>query len=178
MATVITKSGDSIVTTVDGEVTNVQSIRREDNVISVVPSSDFGEVFNIVREISTGNIIVYYDSSFVTIEPTNLTGAEIVALLEALGAGNRLSHSKLDDVGASDHHTKYTDAAAVTAAKTVKLDDFTAPDDNTDLDFSTSKHGLVPKGTNIGDFLKDDGTWSTVTAGTSAEQALAFALMT
>lgn len=37
-----------------------------------------------------------------------------------------------------------------------------APEDNTDLDFSTSLHGLVPKGTNTGDFLKDDGSWSTL----------------
>lgn len=32
------------------------------------------------------------------------TGAEIVALLEALAAGARLSHNYLDDVGADDHH--------------------------------------------------------------------------
>lgn len=106
MATVITKEGDSIITTIDGEVTNVQSIRREDNVISVTPSASYEEVFNIVREVATGNIIVFYDSDSVTIEPTNLTGAEIVALLEALGLGGRLSHTKLDDVGASDHHAQ------------------------------------------------------------------------
>jgi len=41
-----------------------------------------------------------------------------------------------------------------------KLDDLAAPDDNTDLDFSTAKHGLVPKGTDIGHFLRDDGTWA------------------
>lgn len=41
----------------------------------------------------------------------------------------------------------------------IKLDDLAAPDDNTDLDFDTSKHGLVPKGTDVGDFLKDDGSW-------------------
>ena len=45
-----------------------------------------------------------------------------------------------------------------------KLDDLGPPDDNTDLDFSTSTHGLVPKGTNTGNFLKDDGTWETVDA--------------
>ena len=45
-------------------------------------------------------------------------------------------------------------------ADAIKLDDLAAPEDNTDLDFSTSLHGLVPKGTNTVDFLKDDGTWS------------------
>jgi len=44
------------------------------------------------------------------------TGAEIIALLEALTVGNRLSHTKLDDVGASDHHSKYTNAEAKAAA--------------------------------------------------------------
>lgn len=45
------------------------------------------------------------------------TGAEIVTLLEALGVGSRLSHTKLDDISASDHHAKYTDAEALTQAK-------------------------------------------------------------
>ena len=43
------------------------------------------------------------------------------------------------------HHAKYTDTEAVTQAKTVKLDDFTAPDDNTDLDATGTAHGLFPK---------------------------------
>jgi len=33
------------------------------------------------------------------------------------------------------------------------------------LDFSTSLHGLVPKGVNLGKFLKDDGTWDTPAGG-------------
>jgi len=48
----------------------------------------------------------------------------------------------------------------------IKLDDLATPDDNTDLDFSTSLHGLVPKGTNTGtDFLCDDGSWTTPAGG-------------
>ena len=59
-----------------------------------------------------------------------------------------------------------------------KLDDLAAPDDNTDLNASTTAHGLCPKGTNTGtQFLKDDLTWDTpagtvtygVTAGTACE---------
>lgn len=56
-------------------------------------------------------------------------------------------------------------ADAADYAGVLKLDDCAAPDDNTDLDFSTTKHGLVPKGTNVGDFLKDDGTWDTPASG-------------
>lgn len=32
--------------------------------------------------------------------------------------------------------------------------------DNTNNNVSTSAHGFVPKGTNVGNFLKDDGTWA------------------
>jgi len=34
--------------------------------------------------------------------------------------------------------------------------------DNTTNDVSTAKHGFVPKGTDVGSFLKDDGTWGAV----------------
>lgn len=37
--------------------------------------------------------------------------------------------------------------------------------DNTTNDFSTTKHGYVPKGTNTGKFLKDDGTWAAIPGG-------------
>lgn len=37
--------------------------------------------------------------------------------------------------------------------------------DNTTQDFSTTKHGYVPKGTNVGNYLKDDGTWAAVSSG-------------
>jgi hypothetical protein len=37
--------------------------------------------------------------------------------------------------------------------------------DITTNNFSTTKHGFVPKGTNIGNFLKDDGTWATPSSG-------------
>jgi len=37
--------------------------------------------------------------------------------------------------------------------------------DITTNNFTTSKHGFVPKGTNAGNFLKDDGTWAAVSGG-------------
>lgn len=39
--------------------------------------------------------------------------------------------------------------------------------DITTNNFTTSKHGFVPKGTNVGKFLKDDGTWGTPASGSS-----------
>jgi hypothetical protein len=53
-----------------------------------------------------------------------------------------------------------TDTNTTYSAGDFKLDDLGTPDDNSDLNFSTSAHGLVPKGTNTGNFLKDDGTWA------------------
>lgn len=43
------------------------------------------------------------------------------------------------------HHARYTDAEAKAQAEAAKLDDHAAPDDNTDLDATASKHGLMPK---------------------------------
>jgi len=40
---------------------------------------------------------------------------------------------------------KYTDLEAKAQAEAAKLDDHAAPDDNTDLDASAAKHGLMPK---------------------------------
>ncbi len=37
--------------------------------------------------------------------------------------------------------------------------------DNTTNNFSTTKHGFVPKGPNTGKFLKDDGTWDSIPGG-------------
>ncbi|GAI31601.1 unnamed protein product, partial [marine sediment metagenome] len=58
------------------------------------------------------------------------------------------------------HHTRYTNAEAVAAAKTVKLDDFATPDDNADLNASTTRHGLFKKLDNsINHFLNGKGNW-------------------
>lgn len=44
-----------------------------------------------------------------------------------------------------------------------KLDDLAAPDDNTDLDVSTSAHGLIPKlSNNSGQYLDGVGTWKQI----------------
>lgn len=59
---------------------------------------------------------------------------------------------------ASTHQSGGTDA--------IKIDDLAAPDDNTDLDASTTKHGLMmkfPGGTS--NFLRSDGTFSAPAGG-------------
>jgi len=73
-----------------------------------------------------------------------LDTAAPVKIGEANAIGSSHSFSRADHVH-EKHHARYTDAEAVTAAKTVKLDDFTVPDDTTDLDATAAKHGLMPK---------------------------------
>lgn len=71
-------------------------------------------------------------------------------------------------VHASTHQTGGSDA--------VKIDDLAAGDDNTDLNVSTTKHGLTPKvAGSDGDVLTKSGTaavWSTSTAGSVATDAI------
>jgi hypothetical protein len=47
--------------------------------------------------------------------------------------------------------------------------------DITTNNFTTSKHGFVPKGTNAGNYLKDDGTWAAVSGGGGAGSNVTFA---
>lgn len=51
-----------------------------------------------------------------------------------------------------------------------KLDDLTAPDDNTDLNASTTKHGLMMKypASGGGNFLAENGTWAVPPGGSAA----------
>ena len=50
-------------------------------------------------------------------------------------------------------------------AQAIKLDDFASPDDNTDLNATTSAHGLCPKGSgSAAEFLRGDLTWGTPAA--------------
>lgn len=54
----------------------------------------------------------------------------------------------------------------VAQVKATKLDDFAAPDDNTDLNASTSKHGLLKKlGGGTTNYLRADGTWAQPAGG-------------
>jgi hypothetical protein len=50
-----------------------------------------------------------------------------------------------------------------TYAEGIKLDDLSAPEDNTDLDVSITSHGLCPKAPNDRDkFLRGDGNWAAI----------------
>ncbi len=70
-------------------------------------------------------------------------------------------------------------SALKTYMQGIKLDDLTAPDDNTDLDATTSSHGLLPKlGGGTTNFLRADGSWSAPSGGQPVPTTGSFAVGT
>ena len=65
--------------------------------------------------------------------------------------------------------TTVSSTALGAQASPVKLDDHAAPDDNTDLNASATKHGLLPKLSNVAtEFLTGTGTWAVPAGGAGA----------
>jgi hypothetical protein len=78
--------------------------------------------------------------------------------------GDEISVAGLSGLLADDQHV--LDAEVITAAETIKLDDFATPDDNTDLDASISRHGLLPKlSNNDTQYLNGVGGYTTPAGG-------------
>ena len=66
------------------------------------------------------------------------------------------------ELHAQDHKTRHHSGGG----DAVQLDNLAAPDDNTDLNASTSKHGLLLKlGGGTTNFLRADGTWAAPAGG-------------
>lgn len=79
--------------------------------------------------------------------------------ISVAGLSGELADNQPPKAHASDHQSGGGDA--------IKLDDLSAPDDNTDLDASATKHGLLPKLSNvITEFLNGQGAWSAPAGGT------------
>jgi len=65
------------------------------------------------------------------------------------------------DVTASNAPQSHANSHASGQSDALKLDDLAAPDDNTDLDASSTAHGLLKKlDANTDHFLRGDGTWA------------------
>lgn len=85
------------------------------------------------------------------------TDGESAANLVPQANDARLSNARTPTAHATSHQSGGSDA--------IKLDDFAAPDDNTDLNASTTAHGLMqkyPGGTS--NFLRADGNFAAPTA--------------
>jgi hypothetical protein len=80
------------------------------------------------------------------------------ALQACAGNDSRLSDSRTPTAHASSHQ-------AGGGGDPIKLDDLAAPDDTTDLNATTEKHGLLLKlGGGTTNFLRGDGSWAAPTA--------------
>lgn len=91
------------------------------------------------------------------------------------GDGAQIDHGSLGGRTDDDHPIYYNQARgdaryaqlahaarhASGGADAIKIDDLAAGDDNTDLNASTTKHGLMQKYPNTAQALKGDGTWLT-----------------
>lgn len=72
------------------------------------------------------------------------------------------------------HHTSHESGGG----DAIKLDDLAAPDDNTDLNVSTTKHGLAPKAPNDATkFLRGDVTWAVPTFTETAYDVTSFSFL-
>lgn len=96
---------------------------------------------------STDNAIVRYNG-------TSGTSIQNSVVTIADSTGN------MAGVGTLNTHT-IPGGTGTFALTSTKLDDFGAPDDNTDLNATTSAHGLCPKlGGGTTNFLRADGSWA------------------
>jgi hypothetical protein len=75
---------------------------------------------------------------------------------------NHSHDATITDVSINDHHNRdHASAHGTGGADALKLDDLATPDDNTDLNASTSRHGLLKKLDNdTTHFMRGDGSWA------------------
>jgi hypothetical protein len=86
-----------------------------------------------------------------------------------LGVGLSMLGAVLDTVLSPVHHTQHEAGGS----DQIKLDDLALPDDTTDLDASTVRHGLLPKLTGTStQFLAGNGQWVTGPIGPVGPQGI------
>lgn len=79
-----------------------------------------------------------------------------------------VSDATLDTSSASRTPSSHASSHVSGGGDSIKLDDLATPDDNTDLNATTSLHGLLPKlGGGTTNFLRADGTWAAPPGGSS-----------
>jgi hypothetical protein len=89
--------------------------------------------------------------------------------LSVAGLSGLLADGQTPLAHAASHRTGGSDS--------IKLDDLAAPDDNTDLNASTSAHGLLRKlDGNTANFLRGDGAWAAPPAGSGGGNFVEVAL--
>lgn len=96
------------------------------------------------------------------------TGTQLAATISdfAAAALSAVTWSTLTGKPSTFEPTAHAASHQSGGSDPIKLDDLAAPDDNTDLDATTSAHGLLPKlGGGSTNFLRADGTWAAPPTG-------------
>jgi hypothetical protein len=101
----------------------------------------------------------------ITDSPHDLGGAEHVADTLA-NLNTKVTDATLDDSGDPRDPNAHASSHQSGGGDAIKLDDLAAPDDNTDLNATTSAHGLLPKlGGGTTNYLRADGSWAAPAGG-------------
>lgn len=120
--------------------------------------------------LTTQGMLLYRSSSALAALAADTAGKSL--LTQGAGANPVFgypSHNTLLNLTVGDSHTQYHNDARGDARYSLlahahdplKLDDLATPDDNTDLNVSTARHGLMPKLPNNAQVFRGDGTWQT-----------------
>ena len=105
-------------------------------------------------KVTTGNYII----------PVDVVGIDAVGNVNRVSASNGRTALGLGSLATQSGTFSGTSSGTNTGDQTISDATITTTDITTN-NFTTAKHGFVPKGTNVGNYLKDDGTWSTISAG-------------
>jgi hypothetical protein len=95
-------------------------------------------------------------------EKVSPVAADLVVIEDSADSNNK-KRAQVGNLPVPTHHTTHESGGG----DAIKLDDLAAPDDNTDLNATTSAHGLLsklPGGTT--NFLRADGSWAAPPGGT------------
>ncbi len=108
---------------------------------------------------------VYWDNTAGKWQSKALAEGDIPAAIarDAEVAGGIATHAALESAHhAKDHASRHQSGGA----DNIKLDDLAAPDDNTDLNASITKHGLLKKLDNVAtNYLNGQGAWTAPSGG-------------
>lgn len=98
-------------------------------------------------------------------EGSNLGASGTVTTVNFVGSGVTASRST-DTITVTISTPAHASTHQAGGTDPIKLDDLATPDDNTDLDATTTRHGLLPKlGGGTTNFLRADGTWAAPSGG-------------